>query len=75
MAFKEVYKAGNGWVRQFKDGTVLGPFGSKHEAMSAAKPEEKKVAKPKQEIIKEDKEVSYEDEETGVKTFGTKRIK
>jgi hypothetical protein len=45
MAFKEVYKAGGGWVKQFKDGTILGPFENQTLAMAAQRPEEESLKK------------------------------
>jgi hypothetical protein len=42
MAFKEVYQSGHGWVRQFPDGLIIGPFESPDLAAAAKRPEVKK---------------------------------
>lgn len=52
---KEIYKAGSGWVRQFEDGTILGPFETRDGAMYAKK-DEKKVEKTEEKKIEKKNE-------------------
>lgn len=75
----EVYKAGNGWVRQFEDGTILGPFETIDGATYAKRPEATKVVPIevplKQEVVIPEVVAEEVNEEivTEAKTFGSQK--
>lgn len=43
---KEVYKSAQGWVRQWEDGAIVGPFETIDEAKAAKHPAEAKAPEP-----------------------------